>query len=182
MLRVQIPLMVAPVGMQPGAYVPKAYVDPVTPRTSTADLEVERTGRWRIGVRWLSPVAARSLEGDPGRFVDACAVLTGETPDAPWITMGAPDHAVVGALWRADRPSPYRIRAEGLGTMERSEAPSGWRVASAWEDGSWQLEFDLGAFPALDRSRRLALAVWQGAARERGGLKSVSTAWTLLDD
>src|SRR5512139_1206951 len=181
MLRVEIPLMVAPVGMQPGAYVPKAYAGLVTATTPTAELEVERARGWRVRLRWQASQPVRSLDGDPGRFVDACAVLTGETLEAPWITMGMPNHAVVGALWRADRPRPVRIRAQGLGTVERSDPPDGWRVASAWADGLWQVDFEFPTFPELDLTRRLAVAVWQGAERERAGLKSVSTAWSVLD-
>jgi len=181
MLRVEIPLMVAPVGMQPGAYVPKAYATLVTPNTTAAELEVERARGWRVKLRWQASQPIRSLEGDPGRFVDACAVLTGETLDAPWITMGAPEHAVVGALWRADRPLPVRIRAQGLGTVERTDPPEGWRVASAWANGLWQVDFEFRSFPELDLTQRLGVAVWQGAQRERAGLKSVSMAWSVLD-
>jgi DMSO reductase family type II enzyme heme b subunit len=145
--------------------------------TTLAELSVARPHGWQVRLRWRAPHPVESLEGDPSRFVDACAILTGETPDAPWMTMGAPGQAVSGALWKADRGLPYHIRAEGLGTVERTLPVEKWSVMAVWANGAWDVTFDLAAWPALDRSRKIALAIWQGAAQQRAGLKSVSTDW-----
>lgn len=177
MIHAKLELMAAPVGMQPGAYVPTAYADAGDAVTPMAELFVERSKGWRVRLRWKAPKPISALEGDPGRFVDACAVLTGETADAPWMTMGEPGKAVVGALWRADRDKPYRIRAEGLGTVERSEPGVAWNVVPVWANGAWDVTFDFAAWPALDQAAKLAVAIWQGERQQRAGLKSVSADW-----
>lgn len=180
MIHRKVPLMAAPVGMHPGGYVPKAYAEAVNPVTSAAELFVEHGRGWRVRLRWKAPKPIAALEGDPGRFVDACAVLTGETADAPWMTMGEPGKAVAGALWRADRDKPYRIRAEGLGTVERSEPGVEWNVVPVWANGAWDVTFDFMAWPALDQSGKLAVAIWQGERKQRAGLKSVSMDWIAV--
>jgi len=91
--------------------------------------------------------------------------------------MGAPGKAVEGVLWRADRKGVYRMRAEGLGTMERRDAPEGWGAQASWDAGRWSVVFGLRAWAALDRSRQLGFAIWRGAVGERAGLKSVSPGW-----
>jgi len=118
--------MVAPPAMQPGGYIMKAYAERTAPATPEADVRVETTGsgrladRARVGVR--RSAAQHGAQTD--RFVDACAVLVPTTADAPWITMGAPGQAVEAVYWRADRERPWRLHAEGLGTMQRGEAPA----------------------------------------------------------
>jgi hypothetical protein len=69
------------------------------------------------------------------------------------------------------------LRATGLGSVVRSAAPDGWRADAAWADAHWTVRFTLPGWPALARSRRLAVAVWQGQAAERASLKSVSPGW-----
>jgi len=171
-------LVAAPTAMQPGGYVPKAYAERSQPSTPEAQLEVERVGDiWRVRLGWQCPLAVNDSSTDTNHFVDAAALLVPTLPDAPWITMGAPGKAVEGVLWRADRESVLRMRAEGLGTMERGDAPDGWSVEASWEAGHWSVVFDLRAWPALDRNGQLAFAIWRGAAGDRAGLKSVSPGW-----
>lgn len=43
--------------------------------------------------------------------------------------------------------------------------------------GHWLVTFEIPDWPALTRHRQLAFALWQGAAQERAGLKSVSPGW-----
>jgi DMSO reductase family type II enzyme heme b subunit len=91
--------------------------------------------------------------------------------------MGAPGKAVEGALWRADREELIGVRAEGLGTVERSAAPDAWKARAEWKAGRWSLELELEGWAVLDAQRQLAIAVWQGAEGDRAGLKSVSPGW-----
>jgi DMSO reductase family type II enzyme heme b subunit len=141
-----------------------------------------KAGRlWRIRVVWDCSEPVRELGEDVDRFVDAAAVLAPSVPDAPWMTMGAPGKAVEGALWRADREELLGVRAEGLGTVERSAAPQAWKVRAEWKAGRWSLQLELEDWAALDARRRVAIAVWQGAQGDRGGLKSVSSGWIEVD-
>jgi DMSO reductase family type II enzyme heme b subunit len=181
-MHTKISLMAAPTGLSPGGYVSKAYLNRSAPHTSVADLEVVRTktGVWRIRVVWDCSDPIREIGDDVDRFVDAAAVLAPSVDDAPFMTMGAPGKAVAGALWRPDREELIGVRAEGLGTVERSAAPQGWRATAEWKAGVWRLDFTLPGWSALDAQRRLAIAIWQGVEGDRAGLKSVSQGWIEL--
>ncbi len=178
----RIEMMAAPTGMQPGGYVPVAYADRTKPATPQVQLDYERAaGRgYRVTLRWPCAAAVRQVEDNPTLFPDACALLVPERDDSPWITMGAPGQAVQGVLWRADRQDLHRMRAEGLGTMQRLPPSPGWTAAPEWRQGFWQVVLQLPGWTELERAARVGVAVWQGAQRERAGLKSVSTDWVVL--
>jgi len=175
----RVALIAAPIGMQPGGYVPKAYAgrDKV-PMTPSLELEVAQPpGMWRLRLRWPCPEPVRVVSGDPSLFPDAAALFSPQHEDSPWVTMGAQGKGVDGVLWRADSERLHSIRAEGLGSMKRDEAPPGWRFAAIHEQGFWQVEFTLAAWDTLDHSGRIAAAIWRGSAQDRGGLKSVTGGW-----
>jgi DMSO reductase family type II enzyme heme b subunit len=178
MKKQQVNLMAAPVGMQPGGYVMKAYEDRLSALTATAELESENAGnRWRIQVRWAAEKPMSRTAGETDVFPDACALLVPTTADAPWITMGDRGKAVEGILWKADKDRPWAVRAEGLGTMERSEASESWKADAKWEAGYWTVTFNVSQWAALNEFKQFAVAIWQGNAQERGGLKSVTQGW-----
>lgn len=181
-LQKRAPLMVAPPAMQPGGYIMKAYAGRTAPATPEADVRVETTGSGGllIELAWACAEAQRSIGAQTDRFVDACALLVPTTADAPWITMGAPGKAVEAVYWRADRERPWRLHAEGLGTMQRGEAPAAWSAQGAWAEGRWRVRFALDAWDALAAHKRFGIAIWQGQRSERAGLKSVSTDWLSL--
>ena len=178
-MKSKVSLMAAPTGLSPGGYVPKAYAERNTPNTAVADVEAVRTatGVWRIRVIWECRDAVHAIGDDVDRFVDAAAVLSPSVADAPFMTMGAPGKGVEGALWRPDRADLIGVRAEGLGSVERSSAAESWSARAEWASGRWQVDFSLKGFAALDRHRLLAIAIWQGAHGDRAGLKSVSPGW-----
>jgi len=177
--RKQLVLVAAPIGMQPGGYVPKAYAGrDESPMTPSLDLEVARPpGVWRLRLRWPCPTPVQDVSSDPTLFPDAAALFAPRHEDSPWVTMGAPGMGVDGVLWRADSERLHVIGAEGLGTMKRDEAPESWRFVAKHEKGFWQLELTLPGWATLDGSGRVAAAIWRGAAKDRGGLKSVSAGW-----
>jgi len=177
--RRRIELVAAPIGMQPGGYVAKAYAyrdgAAVTP---SIDLEVAKlAGLWRVRLRWPCPEPVRDVQGDPSLFPDAAALLVPRVEGAPWVTMGAPGLGVEGVLWRADGAPLRSVRAEGLGTMERGDPPAGWSARGIFDSGAWSLDFTLRGWSALDAQRQLAVAIWRGSAQDRGGLKSVTPGW-----
>lgn len=179
--RTSLVLSAAPPALSPGGYVARAYADHVTPTTAQAELAASsEAGTWTIALSWHAPRAVRALDGDPARFVDAAALLVPATEAAQAMTMGTPADPVEGVLWRADAERPLRIAARGWGTVERQAAPPQWTAEARWKDGFWYVTFRLGGWTVLDRFRRLAVAVWQGAARERAGLKSVTPQWIRL--
>jgi DMSO reductase family type II enzyme heme b subunit len=175
----QIELIAAPIGMQPGGYVAKAYAGrDHAPLTPVLQLDVARPpGRWRLRLRWACPEPVRDVSSDPALFPDAAALFAPRHEKSPWITMGTPGLGVDGVLWRADRERLYAIQAEGLGSMKRDEAPDSWRFTAGHEQGFWQLDLTLPGWVTLDESGRVAAAIWRGSAQERGGLKSVTPGW-----
>jgi hypothetical protein len=64
--------------------------------------------------------------------------------------------------------------------MKREDAPAGWRFDARHDGGEWQLELTMPGWTTLDGSRRVAVAIWRGAAQDRGGLKSVTPGWQEL--
>lgn len=179
-MKQRVNLIPAPTGIQPGGYVPVAYAERNTARTPQADIAVEASGQgWTITLSWACPEAVRSIANETDKFIDACAILAPMTPEAPWMTMGAPGQAVEGFLWRPDRPEPWRIHAEGLGSVQRSTA-TGAKTQGEWTHGRWQVVFELPEWPALEKHRQVALAVWRGSEQERAGLKSLSPGWLAL--
>jgi DMSO reductase family type II enzyme heme b subunit len=180
-MRRTLDLVAAPTAVQPGSYVPKAYADRSGPSVRSATLEVEPATRGRlVRVSWSCPAAVRELGRETDRFVDAAALAIPAAPDTPWVTMGAPGKPLEGALWRADRAELLHFHAEGLGSVKREAPPAHWKVLAEWAEGSWSVTFDLAPWPLLDRSRQLAVAIWHGAADDRGGLKSVSPGWVTV--
>lgn len=174
----RVDLIAAPTGVQPGGYVAKAYVGRDQAITPWLELEVARPpGGWRIRLAWPCPEPVRDVSEDPSLFSDAAALLSPGVEGAPWVTMGAPGQAVEGLLWRADSQALRSVRAEGLGTLKRDDAPKGWSARGVWQQGIWRLDLTLRGWPALDASGQIAAAVWRGAGRERGGLKSVTPGW-----
>ena len=65
--------------------------------------------------------------------------------------------------------------------MKRQPAPDRWQVTAEWRAGEWSVRFDLAPWALLERSTRLAFAIWRGAAADRGGLKSVSPGWVTFE-
>jgi DMSO reductase family type II enzyme heme b subunit len=175
----EVELVAAPVGMQPGGYVAKAYAGrDQAAITKSLALEVARPpGGLRVRLRWPCPEPVRDVSDDPGLFPDAAALFAPQNEGSPWVTMGAPGMGVDGVLWRADNERLRVISAEGLGSMKRDDAPEGWRFTATHAQGFWQLDLSLPGWGTLDAAGRLAAAIWRGSAKERGGLKSVTPGW-----
>lgn len=181
MNRQELNLVAAPTAMQPGGYVMKAYQQRTDPTTATAELSTENAGqRWRIQVRWAAERPISDTKAETDVFPDACAILVPTTADAPWVTMGDKDKAVEGILWRADKDQPWSVHAEGLGSMTRSPIKDGWKTEAKWEAGYWTVTFSVNNWGSLNQFKQLAVAVWQGKDRDRGGLKSVSPGWIAV--
>lgn len=175
-----IRLIAAPPAMQPGGYVAKAYADHDQPRTGKAEVTTNADNGFVITLRWACAQSVIDVSDNPRQFTDACALLVPEVANASWITMGGPGGAVQGVLWRADQPALHAIRAEGLGSVQRSAPPADWKADAAWRNGQWEVTFTLPVWAPLAEHRQFAVAIWQGAQSERAGLKSVSEGWMPL--
>lgn len=178
----QVALFAAPAGLAPGEYIWRAYDNEgQPPRTSSVELEVvERGPAWTISLGWPCPQPVRDVRGDLGAFVDAAALLVPLDDQVMMRTMGSQGHGVEGILWRADRQPLYRITAEGLGSVKRHDPGAGWSASPGWNAGLWHVTFELERWEPLSVRRKLAVAVWRGAERERAALKSTSEDWLQI--
>lgn len=174
-----IKLVRAPTMIQPGGYVPAAYPDAGPPLTPSALLVVDRNGArgWIVHLAWPCAKPVDEIKSDTDRFADAAALLAPVLEDTPMISMGAPKAPVEGMLWRADWTAPVKIVAEGFGTVARHPAPADWTAQGTWKDGVRTARFEIPDWPALAARKLLGIAIWQGAGRERAGLKSVCGDW-----
>ena len=178
-----IEMIAAPPGMSPGGYVAVAYEDRDEPSTPLVDVTTMRVPKgWLVSLSWACPEPVNVISHDTNLFLDAAAVLTPLADNAPLYTMGAAGRGVEGALWRAESDKLIHIQAEGLGSVERSNAPKGWVVESKWQDGVWHADFLFLDWPALDKFKQFAIAIWRGADKGRGGLKSISPDWMSVRD
>ena len=180
-MKARISLIAAPAAIQPGGYVRVAYADRTEPSTTDLEVRVEEHGRgWEIFLSWACTAASSRTTQDVDRFADAAAVLAPSRPDAALMTMGSETAGVDGWFWKADREKGIRFQARGLGTVERSDPPADVQVTGLWQAGRWGVKFQLPAWDSLSLHGRIGFAIWQGAASERAGLKSVSPGWIEL--
>jgi hypothetical protein len=45
----------------------------------------------------------------------------------------------------------------------------------------WEVRYDLGAWAPFEKTKLVAVAVWQGDKKQRAGLKSVTMDWLRLE-
>lgn len=173
-----VALIAAPTAPQPGGYIAKAYADRTTPGIPQAELTIDPANKgWTVTLSWPCPNPVKSIARETDKFLDCCALLVPATENAQWITMGSKEDPVEGLLWKADRERPWRMQAEGLGTMHRNEAPANWTVAAEHANGRWTVRFDIAEWPVLTQFKQVGFAIWLGEHQDRGGLKSISPGW-----
>ena len=181
-MKKRLNLIAAPTSTQPGGYINKAYLERTVPFTKWAIVEVNKeASRWVVELTWACANPVKDASDQTDAFVDAAAVLVPSKPNAQWITMGDTEKPVEGALWRPDQKRLIQIHAQGLGSVQRQASPEGWEVISIWNNDLWNVKFSFSNWLALESHRQLAIAIWQGAAQDRGGLKSISPGWLPLE-
>jgi len=170
---------------------PQASVAPATSeKPLAARLRALYTAKTlALHLEWPDPAAAREL--GIGRFADAVAlqwpVSYGPGRELPYVGMGHAGAPVALWFWRADEGAET-LAAEGFGTLTR-QTPDGVQARGEWKDGTWRVVFKRGLATTdehrvrIDPTRQgfvpVALAVWNGEAAERNGLKRLS-AWQWL--
>ncbi|MGQ9572062.1 MAG: ethylbenzene dehydrogenase-related protein [Dehalococcoidia bacterium] len=124
---------------------------------------------------------------DIGVFTDGVGILWPIAGDAPITEMGATDQPVNAWLWRAELgDKPYSVTAVGRGTTER-HVDNPLVAKSSLEAGTWRVV--MGRPFRVDNPHRRTMelapgmtpkagfAVWEGANKERAGIKAYSAAW-----
>jgi complex iron-sulfur molybdoenzyme family reductase subunit gamma len=170
---------------------PQASVAPATSeKPLAAKLRALHTAKTlALHLEWPDAAAAREL--GIARFPDAVAlqwpVAYGPGRELPYVGMGHAGAPVALWFWRAGE-SAETLAAEGFGTLTRQPA-DGVQARGAWKAGTWRVVFRRALAAGDEHHVRIdpprqglvpvALAVWNGEAAERNGLKRLS-AWQWL--
>jgi complex iron-sulfur molybdoenzyme family reductase subunit gamma len=103
--------------------------------------------------------------------------------------MGSPEKPVNAWFWMADEVEPFDVLARGYATSQRrSPSVSGLVATSYHENDNWTIVFQR-PLKAPDENyvsiepgtqAAIALAVWEGSNKERGGQKAVSGDFMAL--
>ena len=181
-------MMGTPVGLQPTGAIRASWTGKKIGAVESVTIAAVHTGReLAFRLEWADPTENRDLN-DTTSFPDAAAVLLPSMPNSVVMTMGAPTAPVNAWYWRADADKSRNIIAEGIGTS-RTVVVELVRGRGVWKEGRWQVviaralridtkepvaQIDVGA------TSRFAVAVWDGANSERGGIKAFSGDWREL--
>ncbi|RIK08830.1 MAG: hypothetical protein DCC49_08355 [Acidobacteria bacterium] len=169
----------APVDGQPSRYVAAAYQSGAPTGASEVDVIAVRSSGGDFMLRLSWPDGDPDIAYGERKFPDAAAVMFPASGDAPLQEMGSPDQPVNLWYWRPDLDGECQaLTATGLGSVERADG-GGLSAKSAYDDGKWMVVFrNQGG----DVPGKAAVAVWEGGAGQRGGLKSVTGSWQNLED
>ena len=178
-----------PLGLQPTGAIRNRWIGKKIGAVSGVAVAAVHDGsQLAFRLEWSDASENRGLD-DTAAFADAAAVLLPGAAGAPAFTMGAPGMPVNAWYWRADEDGHGRhVVAEGLGTtrMLDGELVSGRGV---WKAGRWRVVIARAlrvktSEPVAQlqpgQTTGVAVAVWDGANGERGGIKAYSGDWREL--
>jgi DMSO reductase family type II enzyme heme b subunit len=184
----EVKLDPTPVNAQPSMYVQAKWKEipyGTLPTLSVRSAHNGDAAYFRLA--WTDDTANDAIR-DTDQFGDAAAVLFPVKDDASLQSMGSPDEPVNAWYWRADLEAPYNITAQGTGSTSRGEDSALHAVGDNRGEG-WSLVISrsLGGgdegHVALNPGApaKVAFGIWQGANKERGGLKAVTLEWVPLE-
>jgi DMSO reductase family type II enzyme heme b subunit len=170
-----------PLALQPTDAIRNAWMHKTIGAVSRVDVSAIHDGHvLAVRLEWEDPTENRQ-PGDNTDFPDAAAVLFPSVPRAPLVTMGAAAFAVNAWYWRADRETEVRhVVAEGIGTS-RTVAIEASQASALWKGARWRVVITRALqVQSLDplaqlrpgESTGFAVAIWDGAHGERGGIKA----------
>jgi DMSO reductase family type II enzyme heme b subunit len=183
----RLALQGTPVDLQPTAAIRATWSQRRIGAVERVALAAAHDGR-RLAFRLEWDDRSEDRGGDADAFPDGAAVLLPSAPNAPVFTMGAPGMAVNAWYWRADAEHGRHVVAEGIGTSRTLDHQL-VAARAVWKEGRWRvvlaraLRVDTSDPVAQLRPgdvTGLAVAVWDGSARERAGIKSYSGHWREL--
>jgi steroid C-25 hydroxylase gamma subunit len=170
-----------PPGMQPTEMLRTKYENKPVGSVKTVEVKAVHNGEaLAFHLRWAM-AHAHLDNGDNTVFPDGAAVALPVVPNAPLITMGAVGMPVNAWFWRASTNGQGReVVAEGVGSSETLDLNQ-VRGQGVYESGHWTVSI-VRALQVAGQSKLAALtpgqttgfgvAVWDGGAGERGGIKA----------
>ena len=184
-----VQLIGTPAGLQPTAAIRNTWATKKIGAVDRVQVKAVHNGEvLAFRLEWEDATQNDTLT-DTTSFPDAAAIAFPATPESVIVTMGAPGSAVNAWYWRADENAAGRqVVAEGLGTT-RNLNPGSVRTSGVWKGGRWHVV--IARALKLDTTEPVvqlapgqvtgyAIAVWDGAQQERGGIKSFSGDWREL--
>ena len=177
----RVPLMPAPLPMQPTEYVRRSWEGRPYGQTTALEVASVHDGR-NLAVRVVWETSAT----DSPEFPDALAIALPVRDVAPLILMGSADAPIHILRWQADRPGVRSLLATGIGRS--APGPTVESTAQAEADRNrWQVVVtralggggDVAPIEA-GKPTRIGFALWRGANSERAGIKAFSIDWTEL--
>ena len=177
----RIPLMPAPLPMQPTEYVRRSWEGRPYGQTTALEAACVHDGRHlAVRVDWETRAAESTS------FPDAVAFAVPVRNVAPLILMGSPDAPIHILRWQADRKGVRSLLATGIGRS--APGPVIESAAQAEADGQrWRLVVTRALGGGGDaapietgQATRIGFALWRGANGERAGIKAFSVDWTEL--
>ncbi|MCB1682970.1 MAG: hypothetical protein KDI31_00730 [Pseudomonadales bacterium] len=180
-----IPLIPAPLGLQPTPYLRASWAGQNYGTVDTAHLACAHDGhRAILHLSWSCP--QRSLkEGE--NFPDAAAIAFPVRGQPALVTMGS-EHAPLHILqWQAGIDGSRSVLATGIGSSRPGPGIESDSLA-VWSQGTWQLcitrslaAAEGGAVLTPGSVTQIGIVIWNGANRERGGIKAFSLEWTAIE-
>lgn len=179
-----VPLIAAPLGLQPTPYLRARWAGQSYGMVHTAHLACAHDGHQAIfHLIWSCP--QRSLkEGE--NFPDAAAIAFPVCGQPALVTMGSENAPLHILQWQAGVDGSRSVLATGIGS---SRPGPGIKTSSlaAWAQGSWQLcitrslaAAEGGAVLTPGSVVQVGIVIWNGASKERGGIKAFSPEWTAI--
>lgn len=181
-----------PIGLQPTALIRNAWINKKIGQASQVSVAAIHNGEFiAFRLEWADASENKS-NGDNSVFPDGAAIAlpAGDAKSVPIMTMGAPGAAVNAWYWRADQNGVGRhVVAEGIGTS-RTVDQELVKANGVWANGHWQVVIVRAL--AVESKEPLAqlmpgqatgfgVAIWEGNAGERGGIKAFSGDWLALE-
>lgn len=188
--RVRIDLAPTPLVLQPSEYIQNKWKPLGHGKTPEVRVAAAHNGQAIFfGLEW-DDASDDGRPNDMADFPDQAGVMLPIKDDAPISEMGLPDKPVNMWLWRPDVDKPLYVTATGRGTTVRhADSPLAGR--GVWRDGVWRvvvsrpfnvrLEAQYVVPLAPGMTHKCTFSVWQGSAKERGGLKAHHPVWEALE-
>lgn len=184
-----VALLGTPVGLQPTAMIRTKFMNVKIGTVEEVSVRAVHDGRTlSFRLEW-SDAEQNTDMTDPTTFSDGAAVLLPGKEGAPLMTMGVPTLPVNAWYWRADEDGGGRqVVAEGVGTTR----PAGHEQVlghGVWREGRWQVVISRqlkveNPEPVVQleagQKTGFGVAVWEGGAGERAGIKAFSGDWREL--
>ncbi len=174
--RVTLKALATPAGLQSSEYLRKAYHDGQWGQEREVGIRTWQTRHnLTVLLEWAAPSPKDRFDA-PDAFLDRAALLFPSDEKTPLALMGSKESPALIWTWRADG-KVEQLHASGPGTIAPLQL-AGIKAHAAWLDGHWRVSI---AGPQPSGPRRFAVAIWDGSAKERGGMKAFTPEWIELD-